>query len=68
MSKVLIIEDSDPVITYTGNQAGMSIVGVLAGEYNTSTHQSDAAEDHMSLKVGDSEMAIASRVHYDEIY
>jgi hypothetical protein len=47
MSKVLIIDDSDPAITYTGNWETLSIVGVLTGEYNTSTHQSSAAGDQL---------------------
>jgi hypothetical protein len=48
MSKLLIIDDSDPAIVYMGNWATLTGVGATTGEYNSTVHQSGVAGDQLS--------------------
>lgn len=48
MSKVIIVDDTDPAISYSGNWATLSSVGVNTNEYNSSVHYSSASGDELS--------------------
>jgi hypothetical protein len=48
MSTVLIVDDTDPAITYSGSWIILPGAGIQTGEYNATVHQSGATGDQLS--------------------
>ena len=49
MSEVLIIDDSDSRVVYSGDWQVGTVVSPISNEYNSTFHQSAGAGDKLSL-------------------
>ena len=47
MSKVLIVDDTDPAVSYTGSWTTQTFVAANTNEYNSTIHRSTGAGDSL---------------------